>query len=424
MRLRLVLLASFVTLGASAGCARDDSRSGIAIGDDEIIGVPQTEVERQSIGHSWLYAHARWVEALHARATGRTEAFSPAYWTYWHWFDQIAGGAGARISTGGNWLTANAIVAAYGLAPAAAFVAEDPATDMAERARSAIAFIDESLANGVLKDPKARRDRKVVRRELDRAWGLAPDVVATLDRVFGEEVTRTFDSPSARADASGTPILRAEDVEVAFAEGAGKALVARRLSHAMATFAQIYYDTSDRRSFLLRVQNAVHDGQPVLLSWFVDFNALETREAQVGAPRGSFNVATLKAQGPGTQGGHAAIIEGYQARLSDGRLVDVGTEGSPSPSPIARAEPSEEDGRLDAALDRSSEVVFLRVKNAWGVARPERARLPDMPDHHDLYLGYLDGPVQRCEQFDGVTDTSNCRTTTTPLKSVLLPPGY
>ena len=64
------------------------------------------------------------------------------------------------------------------------------------------------------------------------------------------------------------------------------------------------------------------------------------------------------------------------------------------------------------------------MKNTWGSARPARAFAPGMPDYHDLRLDYLDGPVKKCVERDGTTDTTSCPTTTTPLQNVVLPPGY
>ena len=57
----------------------------VATGSDDIVDVPQTDVERQSIGNTWLYAHAAWVATMHQAASGESFDVSPWYWTYWHW---------------------------------------------------------------------------------------------------------------------------------------------------------------------------------------------------------------------------------------------------------------------------------------------------------------------------------------------------
>jgi hypothetical protein len=106
------------------------------------------------------------------------------------------------------------------------------------------------------------------------------------------------------------------------------------------------------------------------------------------------------------------VLEDYQAMLADGRLV------------AASAPPTPTGQTLDSALLASTKLEFVRVKNAWGTARPARAFAPGMPAYDDLYFDYLDGPVKKCVQRGGVTDTTSCPTTTTPLQSVVLPPGY
>jgi hypothetical protein len=71
----------------------------------------------------------------------------------------------------------------------------------------------------------------------------------------------------------------------------------------------------------------------------------------------------------------------------------------------------------------STHVELFQVKNAWGTARPTRVVASGMPGYHDLRLDYLDGPVKKCVERNGATDTTSCPTTT-PLQSVVLPPGY
>lgn len=416
MKLRRVSLVALIALGTSLGLGCADPTNDVpssATGDDEIVNVPQTDVERQAIGNCWLYAHASWVESMHKTATGEDFDVSQSYWTYWHWFDQIAGGFSSQVSTGGNYTTANGIVKRYGLVTEAAFIASDAQNEMSSRQSSALAAINESLKNGALKDPAARRDRGLLRRELDRAWNLTPAVTSLLDQVFGAAVTRTFSSTSAPADASGTPIQRAQDFKVAYSSGPGQPVAERRLTQAMSDWRQVYYGSSDRRGFLLRVQKALHDAQPVIITWFVDFNAMENRDNE---RRGSFSMETLEEFGPGRQGGHMTVLEDYQAKLSDGTLLKAGETLDPNV-------PAQKQ-LLDAALSPSTEIQFLRVKNSWGAARPDRAFAPGMPGYHDLYIDYLNGPVKKCVERDGNTDPTNCPSTTTPLQNVVLPPGY
>jgi len=413
MPLRSLFLGVLLSLSSTFACgcaaATDDDA---VTGDNEIVDVPQTDVERQSIGNCWLYAHASWAESMHKAATGEDFDVSQSYWTYWHWFDQIAGGFATQIATGGNWATANAIARKYGLVTEAAFVSADATTEASARQSTALAAINESLKNGALKGSGARRDKALVRRELDRAWGLTPDVAATLTQVFGASVNRTFASTSSPADASGTNIVRAQDFTVAFTTSPGQPAVRRSLAEAQSSWRQVYYRRGDR-SLQIRVQRALHDAQPVIMTWFVDFNAMENRDNE---RRGSFNMTTLTELGPGRQGGHMTVLEDYQAKLADGRVLAAGETLDPA-APETKA-------LLDSALAPSTEVQFFRVKNSWGAARPDRAFAPGMPGYHDLYLDYLNGPVKRCVERNGETDTTTCPSTATPLQSVVLPPGY
>ena len=217
-------------------------------------------------------------------------------------------------------------------------------------------------------------------------WAVTPAVTQTLDGVFGADVARTFVSIASPAQVA-RPLRRAQDFEVAYPSAAGGA-ARKTLAQAAAEWRTVFYPlgAADRRALQVRVQRALADGQPVVVTWFVDFNALEERD---NGRMGSFNLATLAELGPGKQGGHTAVIESAQ----------VGGQVTP-------------------------QVAFLRVRNAWGSARPDRAVAPGMPRYHPLRLDYLDGAVKKCVERDGETDTTSCPTTATPLQSVVLPPGY
>ncbi len=413
MKLRSFSLALLFSLSAASamGCATEVDDEATTNDENEIVNVPQTDVERQSIGNCWLYAHASWIESMNKSATGADFDVSQSYWTYWHWFDQIAGGFSSEISTGGNWTTANNIIKKYGLMAEKDFIFADTLNEMSSRQATALDALNASLKSGALKDSAARRDKKKVRQEMDRAWGLSAEQSAMLDRVFGSTVTRTFASSASNA---GTSILRAQDFDVSYSPGPGQPLVRRKLTQAMNEWRQVYYSGFDRRGFLLRVQKALHAEQPVVITWFVDFNAMENGQNE---RRGSFNMTTLNQYGPGRQGGHMTVLEDYQAKLSDGTVLKAGVTLDPNKPADKRL--------LDRALDPSTDVQFLRVKNSWGAARPDRAFAPGMPGYHDLYLDYLNGPVKRCTtNAAGETDTTNCPYDQTPLQNVVLPPGY
>ena len=412
MRLRSLSLITLAAL-TSFACTKARDQGPTSTTADEIVDVPQTDVERQSIGYTWLYAHANWAESLHQKASGESLEVSRSYWMYWQWFDQIAVGTAAQIATGGNWETANAIVRKYGLVRESSFTASDSPTQLAARQAAALSIINDSLNGGALGTLAARHDQALVRRELDRAWALTPTVTTMLDRVFGADGSRTFLPMDAPADPTGTAIQRAEEFDVAYSVSPGALPVHRKLAQAVVDWQSVYYAPSDHRAFQLRVQRALADSQPVIITWFVDFNALEARS---GSLLGSFNLATLDQLGPGIQGGHSTVLQTYQAKLEDGRILQAGNQLDPTNNA--------DKTLLDSALAPSTQLEFFRVQNMWGSAHPARAFAPGMPDYHDLYLDYLDGPVKECVVRDGVTDTTSCPTMTTPLQNVVLPPGY
>src|SRR5262249_19358714 len=138
---------------------------------------------------------------------------------------------------------------------------------------------------------------------------------------------------------------------------------------------------SKRRSFQIRVQKALHDRQPVVLTWDVDFNAMENYDPTL---RGSFNMTTLKrAGGPGRQGGHMTVLEDYEAVTKDFGTLKAGVTLDPTNAA--------DKAKLDAALLSTTVVKFFRIKNSWGASRDDRAFAANFPGYHDLYMDYLNG---------------------------------
>jgi hypothetical protein len=151
------------------------------------------------------------------------------------------------------------------------------------------------------------------------------------------------------------------------------------------------------------VQRALHDGQPVIASWKVDFNALSSSSA--------FSLAELQRRGPGRQGGHMTVMHDYEANVPGLGLLKAGQAATPE--------------QMSKALSDDTSIVFVRVKNSWGGIRPDRWSSAAVPGYHDLEMKYLDGPIKQCaEKADGSTDTSSCTTEVTPLWDVVLPAGY
>ncbi len=424
MKLALVrqsVLAALLSAGfmLATGCtapADDAGDEDTGASTDAITDVNHSAVKRQSIGNCWLYATASWAESLNksASASGRAEMnMSESYWTYWHWFDQIANGsARGEISTGGHYSTAVEIISRYGVMTEGTFISGESADEMSARQKSALGKINTSLKTGALSTPEARRDRAIVRRELDAAWDLSASVRSQLTRVFGSSVTRTLDRST--VSTSFTSIRRAKDIKALLRDPSTHATVSSNLQEAIGTrssswgpragrfaWQQSSYPSSpvSRRSMLVRMQKAMHDQQPVILSWYVDFNALDA-QGRFAAPPAT----------PGRQGGHMVVVEDYQ-------INDVPGFGTLSAGTVETRPEA-----LAAALDPAAKIELIRVKNSWGSYRPDRQFV--LPGYHDLYMKYLDGPVKHCTQNETDTGSTDDCYDDAPLNDFVLPPGY
>ncbi len=421
---KVLALTSLLALcpALAVGCSLDTN---IDSGESNITDVPHTAVERQSIGNCWLYAQASWVESLNLAATGQPFDVSQSYWTYWHWYDQLVSGWGwnEEIETGGGQSKSNEIVLDRGLVPEGQFVPEDTENEMSYRQDSALNKMNQEMSSGRLTTRESRKDKKLVRQVLDDAWGLSDEVRAYLDQLFGEDGTKTLQD--ADASTEGTPVIAAEDFPVRYTERVtdpdNPTVKDTNLAVAIDEWERESYPSyshwgtleQDRRDFIIRAQRALHDAQPVVITWQVDFNAMESADEQL---RGSFNMTTLGNAGrPGSQGGHMTVLEDYEAVTEDFGLLKAGETLDP--------EDPDYQAKLDALLERSTEVRFLRIKNSWGAFRDDRSSAPGFPGYHDLYMDYLNGPIQWCPSEKSPT-AENCTGRTTPLRSVMLPPGY
>ena len=220
---RWLTIASMLALASvsTVGCAADTAEDGSSDGDegssvDDITQVSHSKVKRQSIGNCWLYANTSWLEALNKAATGVEKNTSESWLTYWHWYEQLANGsARTEISTGGSFGTGADLINRYGIMLEGDFIAGEAEAEMSARQSSALAAVNEGLKSGALKDAVAARNKKAIRKELDRAWGLDAGMITRINAVFGEGVTRTLDRSSyASGRAASNKVIRAKDFPV------------------------------------------------------------------------------------------------------------------------------------------------------------------------------------------------------------------
>src|SRR5262249_54991847 len=155
---------------------------------------------------------ASWSESLNKNATGSEMNLSESYWTYWHWFEQIANGdVGDTISTGGDYYTAAEIITRYGIMNEGDFISNGKNAELSLVQQNAEQAVHPALASGDIKDESARQDRAKVRQVLNQAFGLSADVVAQMNRVFGAATSRTLDRT---ATTTGTKILMAKGIPI------------------------------------------------------------------------------------------------------------------------------------------------------------------------------------------------------------------
>ena len=409
IRARLLAVSASLVLGAfAAGCSGEapSANEDISLADEAVTDVNHSSVKRQSIGNCWIYATIGWAESLNKSATGVEQNYSESYLTFWSWFDRLTTGqvTGSELSTGGSFGYGTTLLGKFGLVAEGDFIADEATAEMSARQKAALTYINQSLKTGALKTSTARKSRATVKAELVKAWGLTPAVVAKLDGLFGSDFSKNLTTTSSGklvVSTTGTIAKRPSDIAAQYTKGAGLAPTKTTLAAAISDWRVAYYPTttSARRTFQQRIQRALHDAQPVIVSWTVDFNALDDKGAFRGIP------AT-----PGHQGGHLTMLDDYE-------ITNVPGFGT-----LAAGKLETRKAALEAALSSSAKITFFRTKNSWGISRADRAFAA--PGHNDLYMDYMNGPIQRCEEkADGSPDLSNC-SPETPFDNVVLPPGY
>jgi hypothetical protein len=384
---------------------------------DEIANVTQTAVKRQSIGNCWIYATLGWVESMNRTRTGVSANYSESYVTFWDWFTKItSGGSGVgstttnnvttrTIETGGSWQLAATLIKQRGIMTEGDFIPDEATAEMSARQAAAERIVNQSLSDGgELATLEARRDGARVFAVLARAWSLSPSVVTTLKNVFGNGGEKRFDSYSSRATSTRTRAKPASSILVRTAVRSGTTVtqVNTTLADVLpgGTYAWRAYDypgtwnTSARPEAMRRMLRALNADAPVIVSWLVDFNALDNS--------GAFRMEQLRtAARPGRQGGHLTVLHDYQATVAGGRVLAAG-----QPASVA-----------DRELALTVMPDFIRVKNSWGVSRSDRA---SMQGYYDLYLTYLHGPIDWVNESNPMGPRSQYA----PLNEMIIPQGF
>jgi hypothetical protein len=401
MRLSSSCCAALVLSLFACGSSSSDSE---ATSNDEIVNVPHSSVKSQSISNCWLYATLGWAESLHV-ATGEPALdVSESYLSYWNWFDKIVYDGASSIDETGWFHQGMDLMMRFGVILESDF----PAGSQSAAKRA----LDTSLKDGALKTPEARKDMALVRRELNKAWGLPDNVVQQMNAVFGEGYDVSLDQVTTLP--AGSIIRHTNTISAKLVNAAGETRTGT-LSDAIGerdwdlewgrrkglwAWNEHHYprDPASRREFQIRFQKAMHAKQPVVISWFIDFNA------QQGSAFRAPPTST------GRQGGHVTVLEDYQVKDVPG--FGVLAAGVDESRPEA----------LQAALAPEAKIEFLRTKNSWGELGGPTS---DFRGYLDLYMPYLDGPVTQCtDPPAGTTGERTCVDDHVPLWRAALPPGF
>jgi hypothetical protein len=356
------LAALPLLFGAACGSADDAAVTG---DDQEIVDIINSRVKNQSIGNCWVYASMGWAEAMHLRATGEELNLSESWLTYWDWYEKIVAAKTATmesITTGGFFSVASRLMTTYGLVDEGVFIPGEATMDRSAAQAQAEAYVNNSLKTGAL-----RKDRSpaTVRSELNKAFGLPASTIQGMNAVFGAAAPKAL-STSTTIPAS-VPVRRATDLIVA-QKKPGQTLKNVKLSEELPRWREATAPTSasDRRAYVRKVQKAMHDGNPVLIVWNVDW---ESRDRVAG---------TFPKMQPAAKidGVHMTVLEDYQAAY----VPNVGV----LPAGVNVTDTT----ILNSALSNQAEVTFFRIKNSWG-ATADPSGTGNFKGYADLYAGYL-----------------------------------
>ncbi|MEN9530345.1 MAG: hypothetical protein RI932_2218 [Pseudomonadota bacterium] len=395
-------LASWLTT-AITGCSQ--SPAGIsplpqavapqAQSSTQTVNIPHTPVKWQSIGNCWAYAAVGWIESMLLR--GETEPlpnFSETYITYRHYEAQLAYLNGSELQTGGSFYEATQIIMRYGLLKESDFAPEEAQATRSERQKKATAVLNESLKSGVL---SKSRTREVIRAELDRAFGV--NMKALESKVIDPSTITVSAGRGVKAPLSEVmPAWREIHWPISYAEYPADPRPGFK--------AEASWDgklTEMQVRALRRAMRAMNAGYPVVLNWFVDFNAM--------TPEGVFDLKKLQEAGVGRQGYHSTVLEDYLAKGFD---------------PVTNTYFETPEGEVSdlmktAAVSYGALTSFI-TKNSWGGSeRIDRSSYfrDGEKGYHKLQADYLFAFIpqynEETQAFEGFT---------TGINSLIVPPGF
>lgn len=343
-----------------------------------VTRVNHTEVKQQSIGNCWLYAVASWMESLKLNE-GQSFNVSESYWTYWDWYEKLRSGR-SELTTGGHWSKAKRILNKYGWVEEGDFIPEESDAAMSDRQACAERKVRQELKSGGRLD--GDRSEATLLAVLDEAFTCNSQTPVNGKQTWQEKSRTTLDT-----------MLRLPNSDDALSMKSMMNLwktVYNPNSYDQSSLKRLPSE-STMRSFKkveTRIKKALNDHMPVILSFFVSFNAVDEN--------GKFNLNSLAEKGSlGSTGGHMVVMHDYTVDNVPG--FDYLGEGD-----------------MDAELKEAAllgDFDYIVNKNSWGSHRTDRPWLKD--GYSRITWDYLtkivpteDGDYQRM------------------LYDVVLPPGY
>jgi hypothetical protein len=372
--------------GALGGCLQPKAmQSGSQVKTTDIA---HSTVKWQSIGNCWIYAIAGWTESL-MLYNGKEVDISESYITYNHFLEEILQNPSMKeMETGGNWWIASNLMAKYGVMFEGDFIPDESNKTCSLVQKNAVAKVNEMLKSGAFaKDPT----RAGIRKLLDQAFGV--DSAALKDKVIPASKIQLADGPGLIPNRTLEKELNSWQMESWHDSGN---FVRSNTTLGVGT----YKLSPTKKALLTRVKKALNDQKPVLISWFVDFNAMDNN--------GIFSLSTLVAKGAlGRQGGHMTVIEDYVAHGVD---------------PVSGEAFQTKEGKETPALKKLAaevgEIDYLVVKNSWGGAGRY-----DRPSYtHDGMKGFT--RLNADYLFGFINETESGNIPRAVITSFVLPAGY
>lgn len=364
-----VLLSTLIFMGACAPADQVASRPDAA-------EIPQTSVKHQSIGNCWAYAVNGWIESLHKKATGNDIDLSESWISYWNAYWRLTWDETGieNPSTGGGMELAVGIISQYGYILEGDFIPEEAEEVFSKRQDAAMDYLEAQTKPGGRLHGKEKRTEANIIKELNAAFGV--DIEKVMKRAKpAETLIVDKNGTSLRqiiADGNKKQMWRSVAYPVDKKSPLSKALKTQRLE------------------LIKRVQRAINDDMPVVMSFWVAMGAIDKAD-------GGFKMEAIQNGNLGQQGGHMVVITDYTADNVPG----VGSVEEGPVSPEVR----------EAALEGT--LRYFRVKNSWGSSRAERG-LTD--GYSRLYLNYM------MEEINW--DIDGDKFTAPSVQEFILPPGY